>query len=379
MAGIYIHIPFCKQACYYCDFHFSTSLKNKSALVEAILLELNQRKEYLNNEIIETIYFGGGTPSLLDINEIQSILSEIGKLFQISSTVEITLEANPDDLKISKIKELKASGINRLSIGIQSFFDEDLKYMNRAHNAEEANIVINNCLEEGFKDLSIDLIYGGSTLSDENWQKNIEKALNSGINHLSAYCLTVEDKTALSNFILKGKYKPLDEEKSIRHFEMLKKMVKDYGFEQYEISNFSKSKNYSKHNTNYWKAAKYLGVGPSAHSFDGISRQWNIRNNAQYIKGVNEDVTYYEMEILKESDRFNEYLMTALRTKWGVNYEYIQKNFDEKYIHSIGKQLNHIESFVTKNKVGFQLNSMGMNIADKVISELFYLDESSYS
>lgn len=374
MAGIYIHIPFCKQACYYCDFHFSTSLKNKSVLIDAILVEINERKYYLNNETIESIYFGGGTPSLLNINEIQKILNHINANFQISSTAEITLEANPDDLSISKIKELKAAGINRLSIGIQSFFDEDLKYMNRAHTAEEAKNVIQNCLNAGFKDLSIDLIYGGSTLSDKNWKINIETALKSGINHLSAYALTVENKTALSNFILKGKYSALDEDKAIRHFEKLQLLIQEYGFEQYEISNFSKNKNYSKHNTNYWKAAKYLGVGPSAHSFDGKSRQWNIRNNAQYIKKVNENQEYFERELLKESDRFNEYLMTSLRTKWGINFDYIEQHFDSKYLHSIQQQIKNFDIYIVKNQDGFRLNSMGMNIADKIISEFFYIE-----
>lgn len=375
MAGIYIHVPFCKQACHYCDFHFSTSLKNKKPLIAAILKELELRKTYLPNDNIDTIYFGGGTPSLLDTDEIQQILSKIKALFEVAHNAEITLEANPDDLTISKIKSLKAAGINRLSIGIQSFYDEDLSDMNRAHNANEAKVVVQNCLNQGFEHLSIDLIYGGTTLSDEHWIHNLETAFNSGINHLSAYSLTVEPKTALSSFIAKGKKAPLEDEKSIRHFEILKMMAKEHGFEHYEISNLAKPGHYSTHNTNYWKGKPYLGVGPSAHSFDGNSRQWNVRNNSQYIKLVSEKGAYFEQEQLTPSDQYNEYIMTALRTTWGVDFNRIQERFGAELLSYLEEQIKQISNnLIEETAIGFKLSTAGMNVADTVISECFWVE-----
>ncbi len=375
MAGIYIHVPFCKQACHYCDFHFSTSLKNKAALIDALLLELEQRSDYLKTKEIQTIYFGGGTPSLLETEEIQQVLSKIRSLFDVDQNAEITLEANPDDLTISKIKSLKAAGINRLSIGIQSFYDEDLTDMNRAHNAEEAKVVVRNCLDQGFEHLSIDLIYGGTTLSDEHWIHNLETAFNSGINHLSAYSLTVEPKTALSNFIEKGKKAPLEDEKSIRHFEILKSMAKEHGFEHYEISNLAKPGHYSTHNTNYWKGEPYLGIGPSAHSFNGNSRQWNVRNNSQYINKIAEGFGYFEQEQLSASDQYNEYMMTALRTTWGVDFNRIQERFGTKLLTYLKKQILLITpSLIELTSDGFKLSPTGMNVADTVISECFFIE-----
>lgn len=375
MAGIYIHVPFCKQACHYCDFHFSTSLKNKAALMAALLMELEQRSDYLSTKKIQTIYFGGGTPSLLETAEIKQILSKIQSIFKVNKSAEITLEANPDDLTIAKIKSLKAAGINRLSIGIQSFYDEDLSDMNRAHNAEEAKVVVQNCLDQGFEHLSIDLIYGGTTLLDEHWIQNLTTAFTSGINHLSAYSLTVEPKTALSSFIAKGKKAPLEDEKSIRHFELLKTMAKEHGFEHYEISNLSKPGHYSTHNTNYWKGEPYLGIGPSAHSFDGNSRQWNIRNNSQYIKLVNENGAYFEQEKLSPSDQYNEYIMTALRTTWGVDFNVIEARFGSDLLFYIKNQLPSISAvFIESTENGFKLSAQGMNVADTVISECFFIE-----
>jgi len=375
MAGIYIHVPFCKQACHYCDFHFSTSLKNKKPLIDGILKELELRKAYLHSKKIDTIYFGGGTPSLLDTEEIQQILAQINTLFKVATDAEITLEANPDDLTIPRIKSLKAAGINRLSIGIQSFYDEDLSDMNRAHNANEAKVVVQNCLNQGFEHLSIDLIYGGTTLSDENWIQNLRTAFNSGINHLSAYSLTVEPKTALSSFIAKGKKAPLEDEKSIRHFEILKSMAKEHGFEHYEISNLAKPGHYSTHNTNYWKGKPYLGVGPSAHSFDGNSRQWNVRNNSQYIKLVAEKGFYFEQEQLSSSDQYNEYIMTALRTTWGVDFNIIQERFGAELLSYLEEQIQQISSnLIEETAIGFKLSTAGMNVADTVISECFWVE-----
>jgi len=374
MAGIYIHVPFCKQACHYCDFHFSTSLKNKAALIEALLHELEQRSDYLATKEIQTIYFGGGTPSLLETEEIEQVLTKIDSLFDVDQNAEITLEANPDDLTISKIKNLKAAGINRLSIGIQSFYDEDLSDMNRAHNASEAKVVVQNCIDQGFEHLSIDLIYGGTTLSDEHWMQNLRTAFASGINHLSAYSLTVEPKTALSSFIAKGKKPPLEDEKSIRHFELLKSMAKEHGFEHYEISNLAKPGHYSTHNTNYWKGEPYLGVGPSAHSFDGNSRQWNVRNNSQYINKIAEGFGYFEQETLSKSDQYNEYIMTALRTTWGVDFNRIQERFGAELLSYLEEQIRQITSTLIEDTViGFKLSPSGMNVADTVISECFWV------
>lgn len=375
MAGIYIHVPFCKQACHYCDFHFSTSLKNKKPLIDGILKELELRKAYLHSKKIDTIYFGGGTPSLLDTEEIQQILAQINTLFKVATDAEITLEANPDDLTIPKIKSLKAAGINRLSIGIQSFYDEDLSDMNRAHNANEAKVVVQNCLNQGFEHLSIDLIYGGTTLSDENWIQNLRTAFNSGINHLSAYSLTVEPKTALSSFIAKGKKAPLEDEKSIRHFEILKSMAKEHGFEHYEISNLAKPGHYSTHNTNYWKGKPYLGVGPSAHSFDGNSRQWNVRNNSQYINKIAKGDGYFEQENLSKSDQYNEYIMTALRTTWGVDFNIIQERFGAELLSYLKEQIQQISNnLIEETAIGFKLSTAGMNVADTVISECFWVE-----
>lgn len=375
MAGIYIHVPFCKQACHYCDFHFSTSLKNKAALIDALLLELEQRSDYLTTKEIQTIYFGGGTPSLLDTKEIQQVLAKIHSLFDVDHDAEITLEANPDDLTIAKIKSLKAAGINRLSIGIQSFYDEDLSDMNRAHNASEAKVVVQNCIDQGFEHLSIDLIYGGTTLSDEHWMQNLRTAFTSGINHLSAYSLTVETKTALSSFIANGKKPPLEDEKSIRHFELLKSMAKEHGFEHYEISNLAKPGHYSTHNTNYWKGELYLGIGPSAHSFNGNSRQWNVRNNSQYIKLVSEKGDYFEQEQLSPSDQYNEYIMTALRTIWGVDFSVIESRFGTEFLIYIKNQLPAISApLIEPTENGFKLSAKGMNVADTVISECFFIE-----
>ncbi len=375
MAGIYIHVPFCKQACHYCDFHFSTSLKNKAPLIEAILQEIELRKSYLPSNRIKTIYFGGGTPSLLETAEIKQILSKIQSIFKVDKSAEITLEANPDDLNIAKIKSLKTAGINRLSIGIQSFYDEDLSDMNRAHNAEEAKVVVQNCLDQGFEHLSIDLIYGGTTLSDERWINNLETAFTSGINHLSAYSLTVETKTALSSFIANGKKPPLEDEKSIRHFELLKSMAKEHGFEHYEISNLAKPGHYSTHNTNYWKGEPYLGIGPSAHSFNGNSRQWNVRNNSQYIKLVSEKGDYFEQEQLSPSDQYNEYIMTALRTTWGVDFNRIKERFGAELLSYLEEQIQQISNnLIEETAIGFKLSTAGMNVADTVISECFWVE-----
>ena len=289
MAGIYLHIPFCKQACHYCDFHFSTSMKMKDDFVNALRKEIAMQKDYLKGEPVETIYFGGGTPSLLSYEELMMLLEEVHKHYALIDHPEITLEANPDDLTPKKLKELQRTSVNRLSIGTQSFHAEDLQFMNRAHTSEEAIACIKNAQDADFENLTIDLIYGTPTLSDEGWIKNLETAYSLDIPHLSCYCLTVETKTALADFIRKGKAQDVDEKKSSKHFELLLNEMKKHHYEQYEISNFCKDNKYSKHNSSYWLGMKYLGLGPSAHSYNGTTRQWNVSNNAKYIKSINEN------------------------------------------------------------------------------------------
>ena len=326
MSGIYIHIPFCKQACYYCDFHFSTSLKKKDELLQALVKELEIRKSELQNQSIETIYFGGGTPSLLSNEELKLLIDAVYKNYQVIENPEITLEANPDDLFKDRIIQLSKSPINRLSVGVQSFFEEDLKSMNRAHNATEAK----ECLKEAtrhFDNITIDLIYGIPNMSLDKWNQNLQIAFDFGVNHISSYALTVEAKTALESFIKKGTYPPIDEELALEHFNHLITETDKQGFVQYEISNFGKPDYFSKHNTSYWQGKSYLGIGPSAHSFNNNQRSWNVSNNTKYIKSIQQNELPSTVETLSKKDRFNEYIMTGLRTIWGVSLNKIEKDF----------------------------------------------------
>ncbi len=345
MAGIYIHIPFCKQACFYCDFHFSTSLKKKGALIQALVKELELRRDELQNQSIETIYFGGGTPSLLTIDELQFVMDAIHNNYSVIETPEITLEANPDDLTSEQISELANTQINRLSIGVQSFFEDDLQAMNRAHNASEAK----QCLQEAtrhFKNITVDLIYGIPKMSLEKWNKNLEMAFGFGVHHISSYALTVEPKTALDTFIKKGTYPPIDEALALEHFNHLVEKTSAYGFVHYEISNFGKPDFFSKHNTSYWQGKSYLGIGPSAHSFNGKQRSWNISNNSKYIQSMQNNIVPKTVETLSVKDRFNEYIMTGLRTIWGVSLYKIERDFGKAYATHL-KQAS--EKFISKN------------------------------
>src|SRR5690554_43983 len=330
-AGIYIHIPFCKQACFYCDFHFSTSLKKKDELVLALSKELVLRKDEFKNLTVETIYFGGGTPSLLKNEELQLLIDTVYKNYHVSENPEITLEANPDDLTSKRIKELAISLINRLSIGIQSFFEDDLKSMNRAHSSEEAK----NCLLEAtrhFDNITIDLIYGIPDMSLEKWNENLQMAFGFGVNHISSYALTVEPKTALDTFIKKGIYPPMDDELAQLHFNHLILETEKQGFVHYEVSNFGKPNYFSKHNTSYWLGKPYLGIGPSAYSFHGNTRSWNVSNNTKYIKSIEEEILPSTSEILTVKEQYNEYVMTGLRTIWGVSLQKVAKDFGEVYL-----------------------------------------------
>ncbi len=377
MSGIYIHIPFCLQACSYCDFYFSTSLQHKEAFLLALAKEIKMRKNYLEEkDLVESIYFGGGTPSLLSENELQHIFDILYATFNISNKAEITLEANPEDLTKEKIRSLKGSPINRFSIGIQSFFEEDLKFMNRAHTSERAKSAVKGSQDAGFENITIDLIYGTPTLTHENWKSNLQQAFDLQVKHISAYCLTVEEKTALHKSILVGKVKNVDEEKSAAQFEILLKAMKNEGFIHYEISNFCKNNFFSLHNSNYWKRKKYLGLGPSAHSFNGSSRQWNVRNNSLYINALEKGSLNFEKEIITTAQNYNEYIMTGLRTMWGVSLRAIENDFGKEFLSFCKKEAKgYLSSFHLLEKENhFYLSESGKLLADKIASDLFYTE-----
>jgi oxygen-independent coproporphyrinogen III oxidase len=375
MSGIYIHIPFCKQACHYCDFHFSTSMKKKDEMVLALAKEIQLRKEEFKNEIVETIYFGGGTPSVLAIEDLRLLIDEVFKNYNVIENPEITVEANPDDLSNNRIIELSNNRINRLSIGIQSFFEEDLKMMNRAHNANEAK----NCLEQAtkhFDNISLDLIYGIPGMSNEKWIQNIETALSFGIPHISSYALTVEPKTALHSFIQKGIIPPPEDEVAQEHFEILVEKLEEAGFIHYELSNFGKENYFSKNNSSYWLGKKYIGIGPSAHSYDGEKRGWNVSNNTFYIKSIQEGKLPLETEILSKTDRYNEYVMTGLRTIWGISLDRIQNEFGQTYLDYLNQHAaKYIEDhllFVDENIL--RTTRKGKFLSDGIASDLFLLN-----
>ena len=368
MAGIYIHIPFCKSKCAYCNFFSVVSEKQRDGFLEALKREAAARKNYLGGEEVKTIYFGGGTPSLLEPVEIQEILKFLNNNYQIVGDPEITLEANPDTVSKESLLEYNKLGINRLSIGIQSFFDDDLQYLSRKHDSKHALQVLDWAKEVGFQEVTLDLIYGIPTLTDEKWRKNLEIFFSTGFNHLSAYALTVEEKTALGQRINRGVAAAVSEDATIRQYEILCEMTGNQGFEHYEISNFARHGHYSKHNTIYWKGEKYLGLGPSAHSFDGVSRQWNVAGVKEYC-----DCYSFEREELTSDDSYNEYIMTSLRTMWGVDVEYIRNNFGEKYAEKFEKGVQkHISSRKMYQKgEKYILTDNGMLFADGIAAELF--------
>tara|TARA_R110002020_G_scaffold66032_14_gene173921 strand:- start:464 stop:1627 length:1164 start_codon:yes stop_codon:yes gene_type:complete len=372
--GLYLHIPFCKQACHYCDFHFSTSFKKKSELVNALCKELMLRKNELSGKV-ETIYFGGGTPSLLSSEELSHIFETIYSNYKISENPEITLEANPDDLPLARIQELANSRINRLSIGIQSFFEEDLKLMNRAHNASEALECIKKT-KEFFENISIDLIYGIPKMSNKRWKKNLEIALNLNVPHLSCYALTVEPKTALKKFIEKGIVPPVDEEAAKEHYEILLSETEKAGLENYEFSNFGKPGFHSRNNSAYWEGKPYLGIGPSAHSYDGKFRSWNVANNTKYIKSIEAGELPSEQEFLSKEDKYNEYIMTGLRTKKGVSLERIENEFGKEYSAYLSKQaetaLKNELLILEDNKL--KISKKGKFLSDGIAADLFLVN-----
>jgi oxygen-independent coproporphyrinogen-3 oxidase len=375
MSGIYIHIPFCKQACHYCDFHFSTSMKKKDEMVLALTKEIQMRKSEFKDEVVETIYFGGGTPSRLPIADLRLQMDSIYKNYKVAKNPEITLEANPDDLSEDYLVELSKIGINRLSIGIQSFFEDDLQMMNRAHNSAEAK----KCLEVAtkyFDNISLDLIYGIPKMSNEKWKQNIETALSFGIPHISSYALTVEPKTALNKLIQTGKIAKPNDEVAEEHFQILVETLEANGFIHYELSNFGKENYFSKNNSAYWLGKKYIGIGPSAHSYDGISRSWNVSNNAMYLKSLAENKLPNETEILSKTDRYNECIMTGLRTIWGVSLGRIELEFGNEYLDYLQKQAQKFindDLLFIENKI-LKPTQKGKFLTDGIASDLFYLN-----
>ena len=376
MAGIYIHIPFCKQKCHYCNFHFSTSLRTKENLLNALQKEIVLQKKFLEGESINTIYLGGGTPSILKQEELMRLFDVLYQTFPIANDTEITLEANPDDIYDLKVKTLKQTPINRFSMGVQSFLNDDLKFMNRAHNAEEALSSIKRVQDAGWENITIDLIYGTPTLSDKDWQQNMQTAINLAVPHISAYALTVEENTALHHFIEHKKCAPVEEEKSARQFIQLMNTLTKVGFTQYEISNFAQKGFYSRHNSNYWKGEKYLGIGPSAHSFNGTERQWNIASNLRYIQQIAKGIVPAEREKMNEKQRYNEYILTTLRTIWGVNTNFVKSNFSSNYerflLNSAQKWIN--SSHLLKNNELLTLSKKGKLMADYISTDLFWVD-----
>jgi oxygen-independent coproporphyrinogen-3 oxidase len=383
MASIYIHIPFCKQACYYCDFHFSTSLKKKEELIRCLAKELELRKNELKNEIVETIYFGGGTPSLLTIDDLQFLINAVYNNYNIVEHPEITLEANPDDLVAVRaqtqtiFKDYRNIGINRLSIGIQSFFERDLKLMNRAHNAKEAHTCL-SVATQYFDNISIDLIYGIPGLSHDEWIENIETALSFKVPHISCYALTIESKTALETFIKKGIVDNVNDDLAQEQFNILVEKLEASGFINYEISNFGKPNYFSKNNSAYWLGKPYLGIGPSAHSFNGDQREWNVSNNTKYIKHIQQNKLPLEKETLTVTDKFNEYVMTGLRTIWGVSLKKVEKDFNKTYKEYL---LQQSEIYIKQHLLYIEGDKLlttkkGKFLSDGIASNLFKINVS---
>ena len=373
MAGIYIHIPYCKQQCTYCNFHFKIAQKDKLEMLKSMHKEIKDRKDYLNGKEVSSIYFGGGTPSILSISEIKNILQTIYTLYSVNEDAEITVECNPDDLTDPKLSSYKKIGVNRLSIGVQSFADADLKFMNRSHNAKEAIKSIELAKKVGFENITIDLIYGLPNQTLKQWRKNLDIMFSLGIQHFSAYALTIEEKTALYHLVKNKKVKVLSDKKTISQFNLLQVKAKEQGFIHYEISNFGKQGYFSKHNTAYWTGNHYLGIGPSAHSFNGTSRRWNISSNKKYIEGVLANSSYSETENLTNEQQYNEYIFTSLRTIWGIDKATILKRYGDEIALYFLKEIKKWEAkkYIVAVSNIYTLTSKGKIFADAIASDLF--------
>lgn len=375
MAGIYVHIPFCKKRCTYCDFHFSTTFSTyREKLIQAICLELSLRSSELTNVPIQSLYFGGGTPSLLTAEELQSIVHSVRLNYQLLEHAEITFEVNPEDANVDSLKAWKEAGINRLSIGLQSFQASDLSWMNRSHSTDEGEMAVRMAQEQGFDNISIDLIYGLPDLSNEQWLHHLERALQLNVQHISAYCLTIESKTALEHFVNNGKLKRPTEDQQGEQFDLLVRTLKKAGFEQYEISNFAKDQKYARHNSSYWNFTSYVGVGPSAHSFNGNQRRWNIANNSKYYQQVGKDDDWFEEETLSPTEKWNEFFLTGLRTKWGV----LKENMEDLGGMTSDEQkllTTYVETgFIFEEVDRLILTEKGKLQADGIASAFFRLD-----
>jgi len=376
LAGIYIHIPFCAQKCHYCDFYSLASLKYRDKVIESIIKEIEFRKDFLGDAIVNTIYFGGGTPSILTISEIKTIIDQLYTNYSIAEDPEITLEANPEDLNSEFLRDLKCIGINRLSIGIQTTFDKYLEFMNRRHSAGQGLKSIREAKKAGFTNISIDLIYGIPGLTMDEWKQSIDEILQLGIQHISAYHLTIEEKTAFGVFKKRGKLKEIEEDSSFQQFELLIKKLNEKQFIHYEISNFARENFYSKHNSNYWKQVPYLGIGPSAHSFKKGIRTWNFSSIKPYIEALNENKLPFEQESLTKTDQYNDYVITTLRTIWGIDINYIEKEFGEEYLQHLLKNAEYYvnKDYLVMKEKKLTLTSQGKFISDAIISDLFYLN-----
>ena len=375
MSAVYIHIPFCKKKCFYCDFFMSLSLIYKDDYLRALKKEIKQRKHYLQNQTIETIYFGGGTPSLLNKKELNKLFEVLYKTFKISKNAEISLEANPDDLNMKYLRELSNTPINRLSIGIQSFFDDDLKMMNRRHTASQSISAVQDAQKKGIENISGDLIYGLPEMTAEKWKKNLDHFFKLNIQHLSAYHLTYEPNTVFYKQLKNKKIQKISEEESIMQFEILKQKARQNDFIHYETSNFGKEGFFSKHNTAYWKQKHYIGIGASAHSYNGESRQFNIKNLKEYITRTGENSVYFEKEILSDADKYNDYIITTLRTMWGTDISYVSEKIGKKFAKFlIGKAESHLHkgNLFLKDNILF-LSEKGKFIEDFISEDLFYL------
>lgn len=375
MAGIYIHIPFCRLKCYYCDFYKTVNTSLTEKFIKALKNEIIQRKNYLDNEQIETIYFGGGTPSVLTKNELTEILDFLKINFNISPDAEITFEANPDDLSAEYLHEIYHAGVRRLSIGIQSLQNEFLKKMNRRHDAQQAVEAVIDATNTGFNDISVDLIYGLPGLTSAQWKADLEKVFQLPVQHLSAYHLTYHKGTPFYTWLKKGTLKAINEEESILQFQMLIQMANKNGFEQYEISNFARDQKYSKHNSSYWTGVKYLGLGPSAHSFNGVSRSWNVSHIESYIKAVEAGISYSETEILTENNKYNEFVLTRIRTKWGVSAVETKKIFGNDKADWFQKNIEkYTRAGLVKEQSGiFTLTEKGMFVSDDIMANLMFI------
>jgi len=372
LAGIYIHIPFCKQACHYCDFHFSTNLDRMSEMVDAICTELDLRKSYLGDSKIQTVYFGGGTPSLLSPDFLEKILDKIKSQYSCNWQ-EVTLEANPDDLTSENLNAWKALGIDRLSLGVQSFNEEVLKFYNRAHSAKESREAIQKARNAGFTKFSIDLIYGFPHQDHSIWESDLKTALELDPGHLSCYSLTVEPKTALGNWTKKGKFSPANENFVAEQFEMLQELTAQASYTQYEISNFGKAGQFAIHNTNYWNRVPYLGIGPSAHSFDGKNRGANPSTNIGYLKHLNRGEIPFQIENLDSEELLNEYILTGLRTIWGIDFDLIQKEFGIDLLQTKKDEITQMESLglIVWKDNNLSLSKAGKLLADSIAERLF--------